>query len=328
MNIDTLLFAGVPEGAKPAVDIDSDLAHKPAYTINSWFAIGHLKSRGTRLSYLVHLLAIGIKGFTVALDSAVSVTREDTGAYRVRNNLYSMVRSKASRSHFEIKTPSAFMGGTLDNLIVKADIDDIRIDLSMKAHGHPLLNKGTGRFDMLGMDVFQYSIPTLGTKGNINIDGEDHFVSGVSWFDRQWQNQPLGPPHGRWTWMDLNLSNGWFISLWDAVDEDARTDSWVTVVDNRGRHIVTDLAPLAENSFDFWQSPTSGCKFPTRWLVRVPALDLELEVTAKPKEQEVVGILHARYEGACHIRGMIDGEPVNGCCYVEMVGNWRSSRIE
>lgn len=69
---------------------------------------------------------------------------------------------------------------------------------------------------------------------------------------------------------------------------------------------------------------------PTRWPVKVPALDLdlELEVTAKPKEQEVVGILHARHKGTCHIRGMIDGESANGRCHVETVGDWKSNRPE
>lgn len=326
-NVNGPLFTGTPEGAKPAIDIDSDLAHKPDYTMNSWYAIGHLESREARLSYLVHSVAIGVGGFTVALDCAVSVTCEDTGAYRAQSNLYSMIRSKTSRSRFETRTPSALMGGTLDDLIVRADIEGVRIDLSLSAHGHPLFNKGTGRFDMLGMDIYQYSIPTLVTRGNIKIDEEDYPVSGVSWFDRQWQSQPLGPPQGRWTWMGIHLSNGWSISLWDAVDRSGRTDAWITAVDNRGRHIVADLAPLAENSFDLWQSPSSGCKFPTRWLVRAPALDLELEVTARPREQEVVGALHARYEGACHVRGTIRGEPVDGRCYVEMVGDWKSNRV-
>lgn len=317
--------AGAPEGARAAIDVDMDLAHKPAHTMNSWFAVGHLESHGARFSYLVHLLAIGIKGVTVALDSAVSVTCDDTGAYRYQSKLYPSIRAKASRRRFDVRTPIASMGGTLDNLVVKADTGDIQIDLSMKAHGHPLFNRGTGRFDMLGMDVFQYSIPALATTGSIRIDGTGHSVTGVSWFDRQWQDQPLGPPRGRWTWMDLNLNNGWFVSLWDAVDRHGRTDSWVTVVDDRGRHTVADLVPLAENSFDFWQSPRSGRRFPTRWLVKVPTLDLELEVTAKPKGQEIIGALHARYEGACHVRGTVGGKPVSGRCYAEMMGDWKSN---
>lgn len=319
------LFFGVPNGAQPAVDIQSDLIHKPEYTINSWFAIGHLQGQDTSLSYLVHLLVLSIKGISVAIDSAVSVTSGDIDLYRVENSLYSMLRSKISRNQLYVQAPNAVISGSLDNLVVRAEIETVSIDLQLKAYGYPLYNKGSGRFDMLGMDVYQYSIPTLDTKGSIKIDGKDYFVSGPSWLDRQWQKQSLGPPKGQWTWMDLNLSNGWFISLWDAVDEEGRTDSWVTVVDAQGRHQVKDLDPLAMNSFDIWQSPQSGSRFPTRWLVKVPSLNIELEVVAKPKEQEVVGILSARYEGACDISGVVGKEPVNGRCYVEMVGNWKSS---
>jgi len=60
-------------------------------------------------------------------------------------------------------------------------------------------------------------------------------VSGVSWFGRQWQKQPLGPPRGKWTWMDLNRSSGWQISLWDATDPDGKSDAWATVIGESGK---------------------------------------------------------------------------------------------
>ncbi|WP_437776854.1 lipocalin family protein [Sorangium sp. So ce1097] len=90
------------------------------------------------------------------------------------------------------------------------------------------------------------------------------------------------------------------------------------VVDNRGRHIATVLAPLAEDSFGFWQSPTSGCKFPTRWPVRAPALVLQLEVTAEPEARGVAGTSHERHEWTCRTRSMMDGQLVDGRCYMEM----------
>lgn len=319
------IFLGIPIGAQPAVDIQLDLIHKPAYTINSWFMIGHLQCNGMCLSYLVHLFVLSIKGISVAVDSAVSVTSEDINLYRVKNNLYSMLRSNVSRNQFHVQAPNALICGTLENIVVRAEIENISIDLKLKAYGYPLYNKGSGRFDMLGMDVFQYSIPTLNTTGTIKIDEKTYSVSGPSWFDRQWQKQSLGPPKGRWTWMDLNLSNGWFISLWDATDEKGVTDSWVTVVDAQGKHQVYDLEPLAMNSFDLWQSAESGSRFPTRWIIKVLSLDIELEVIAKPHEQEVVGTLSARYEGACNIKGTVGTKPVIGQCYVEMVGNWKPS---
>lgn len=76
------------------------------------------------------------------------------------------------------------------------------IDRVLRAVGHPLCNKGTGRFDMLGMD--------------------------------------------------LNRSNGWRISPWNAASKDGKSDAWVTVVDESGKHVVTNLTPLINNACDYW----------------------------------------------------------------------------
>lgn len=312
-----------PAGSAPAVDILADLAHKPGYTLNSWFAIGHFESRGHTLNYLVHLFALSIKGITVAVDSAASITDETTGWYGVQHNFYPVFRTDVRQDRLLIETPTSSITGTLDNMRVRAQIKNASIDVALKAVGHPLYNKGSGRFDMLGMDVFQYSIPTLETAGRLIVDGRVFPVSGDSWFDRQWQNQPLGPPKGRWTWMDLNLSNGWRISLWDAVGQEGKSDAWVTMVDQGGRQVVAGMVALVEDARDFWLSPQSGARYPTRWLVKVPALAMQLEVLARPQAQEVDG-LSARYEGASSVSGSVRGTRVTGYCYVEMVGDWRA----
>lgn len=325
MNLPLLTknLATTPMGAEPALDIAADLAHKRGYTLNSWFVIGHFESKGHTLNYLVHLFALSIGGITVGVDSAASITDETTGWYGVRHGFHPIFRSYARSDQLLVKTPHSSLSGTLDEMHVRAQIKGASIDVTLKAVGHPLYNKGTGRFDMLGMDVFQYSIPTLETMGCLTIDGRQFPVSGMSWFDRQWQSQPLGPPRGRWTWMDLNLSNGWRISLWDAAGVDGKSQAWVTVVGEGGKHTVADLVALAEDACDYWLSPQSGARFPSRWRVRVPALDMQLEVIAKPRAQEVRG-LHARYEGASSISGCVRGEKVDGYCYVEMVGDWQA----
>lgn len=204
-----------------------------------------------------------------------------------------------------------------------AQLKNSSIDIQLKAVGHPLYNKGSGRFDLLGMDVYQYSLPTLETTGRLIVKGKEFPASGMSWFDRQWQNQSLGAPKGRWTWMDLNLGNGWAVSLWDAQDVDGKTDGWITVIDKSGKHWVVNLAPLSEAADEHWLSAQSGYKYPTRWKVNVPALDMLLEVVASPREQEING-LSPRYEGASIITGIIGGEKVTGHCYVEMVGDWKA----
>lgn len=311
-----------PGPVVPAVDILADLPHKPGYTLNSWFAIGHFESKRHKLNYLVHLFALSIKGITVAVDSAASITDETTGWYGVQHNFYPIFRASVRKDRLHIETPTSSISGTLDNMRVRGQIKNARIDVVLKAVGHPIYNKGNGRFDMLGMEVFQYSIPTLETTGRLIVDGREFPIAGDSWFDRQWQNQPLGPPKGKWTWMDLNLSNGWRISLWDAVSEDGKSEAWVTMIDLSGKQVVADSVALAKHAGDFWLSLESGARYPTRWLVKVPTFDLLLEVSARPRAQEVEG-LSPRYEGASSVRGTVRGVPVIGFCYVEMVGDWR-----
>lgn len=312
-----------PAGAAPAVDVVADLAHKRGYTFNSWYVVGHLTSDERRFDCLVHLIAVCVGGITVGVDSAASITEGATGWYGVQHGFHPVLRARACTDRLLVTTPYSRISGTLEAMAVHAGIRGGSIDLRLRAIGHPLYNKGTGRFDMLGMEIFQYSIPRLETTGRLTI-GERHYpVSGICWFDRQWQKQKLGPPQGRWTWMDLNLSNGWQISLWDAVGRDGRSDAWVTVIDREGLHRVADLVSLAEHACDYWISPQSGARFPTCWRVLVPSLDLDLTVTARPRAQEVLA-LQARYEGASDVSGTVGGVPVSGYSYVEMVGDWQS----
>lgn len=310
-------------GAAPALDIAADLPHKPGYTLNSWFVTGHFEADGHALSYLVHLFALSIGPVLVGVDCAASITDRTSGWYGVRHGFHCRLRARVGERRLLVRTPHCALWGTLDEMHVRARIEGGCIDVTLKAVGHPLYNKGTGRFDMLGMDVFQYSVPTLETSGRLEIDGRVFRASGESWFDRQWQRQPLGPPRGRWTWMGISLSNGWQVSAWEARSRAGTSHAWVTVVDGQGRHTVAALAPLGEGAGDYWLSPRSGCRFPTRWRVDVAALDMRLDVVAQPREQEVGG-LHARYEGASAVHGTVQGAQVHGHCYVEMVGDWRA----
>jgi predicted secreted hydrolase len=312
-----------PDGATPALDIVKGLPHQRGFTLNSWFTIGHMESHGHVLNYLVHIFALSVGGVIVGIDSAASITDETTGWYGVHHKFHPFFRATVRTDRLHVRTPTSLIEGTLDDLHVRAQIKEGSIDVKLRAVGYPLYNKGTARFDLLGMDVFQYSIPTMETTGTLIVEGREFPASGVSWFDRQWQKQPLGPPKGKWTWMDLNLSNGWRISLWDAADVDGQRDAWATVIDETGAHRVADMVPLVEGARDYWVSAATGARFPTRWVVKVPELALEVDVVAQPREQEVRG-LHARYEGACRVNGTAGGKKVTGYCYTEMVGDWQA----
>jgi predicted secreted hydrolase len=68
-----------------------------------------------------------------------------------------------------------------------------------------------------------------------------------------------------------------------------------------------------------WRSPHSGASYPAAWTVKVPALDLTLDIKPYSSDQELD--VSVRYwEGAVQIRGERAGHAVNGSGYVEMTG--------
>jgi predicted secreted hydrolase len=60
-------------------------------------------------------------------------------------------------------------------------------------------------------------------------------------------------------------------------------------------------------------------RYPSRWRLAVPAAALDLEITPRLADQEL--IVGTRYwEGAVRLEGTADGRPIAGRGYVELVG--------
>lgn len=306
---------------KPVVYPVEDLIYKKVFDTNSWFAIGHFEAEGEKLNFLYHLIIMKIKGIKM-LVSCFSITNETTGWYAGVDTAYPMLRVKMDMEKFDIKTPDGYMKGDLNDMRIGAKMKNASIDMSMKALGYPLYNEGTGNFDMLGMKINQYSIPVMDTNGTITIEGKTYHVEGISWFDRQWQNDGKNFD-GKWSWMDLNLDNGNRISLWDAVDVNGKVKSWATILHDDGTQTVADMVPLSECTYDYWESKKSGNYYPSRWVVKIPAVNAELEVIPAILDQEIAAMKGlAHYEGASTVKGTYNGQEVTGYCYIELVGNW------
>jgi predicted secreted hydrolase len=68
-----------------------------------------------------------------------------------------------------------------------------------------------------------------------------------------------------------------------------------------------------------WRSARSGAVYPAGWTVRVPAVDLELEVEPYVVDQEL-DVSYVYWEGAVGIAGESAGRAVRGAGYVELTG--------
>jgi predicted secreted hydrolase len=315
-----------PGGVGALIDAERDLPIKTDYAVNSWFVFGHFDAEGHTLSYLYHVMIMpGADGKRV-IQSVVSITDETTGWYRSGDIVIPYDHEAESAQDLSFKLPNGEMEGTRDNIHVKAALKDGSVDIQMQPTSPALYNGGAGVFPLLGMTIHEYSIPLLKSTGTITVDGKSYKVDGVSWFDRQWQNPaPAGSPPMKWSWIGANLDNGDAVSLWSAFDGSIGRDrAWATVLHHDGSQTVAAVEPSL-GATDEWTSAQSGNRYPTRWAVRIPALNMNLSVVPAPLRQEIVSVLPflTKYEGASRVSGAYGGKPVKGFGYVELVGAWK-----
>src|SRR5690606_28437639 len=85
-----------------------------------------------------------------------------------------------------------------------------------------------------------------------------------------------------------------------------------------GTNVMFDAAGFTMQPRREWRSP-SGAAYPVEWSVRIPALDLTLDVRAAVPAQELD--LYVRYwEGMVRASGTRAGRSIYGRGYLEMTG--------
>lgn len=172
-----------------------------------------------------------------------------------------------------------------------------------------------------GNASFYHSQTRLQTRGQIQINRETFQVSGLSWKDQEYSTSALAPDQIGWDWFALQLDDGSELKVFHIRKADGSIDPF-----SAGSYIAPDgsLTPLNRDDFeiivqDYWQSPQTGARYPARWVVRVPSLDIELNLQPTLPDQEL-NLSYAYWEGAVHIQGSAGKKPVNGFGYVEMTG--------
>ena len=332
------------QGFKPEVDIVGDMAYKQGYMTNSFFAIGHFLSDGHTIDYLYHLLSYVIPGQEPVMASCLSITDETTGQYVQDCQLYPFSQMEIATDRFFLKSPTGVMVGDIDRFTLSAQMPGGALQLELMPIGYPLLNGGSAKFHMVGMDIYEYSLPTCKTLGTITIGEKEYQIDGMSWYDRQWQRRMPTIPEGVnraigkvmehlpkpemafpvWGWMDINMENGDFLSAWFAVEESGE-NCWGTVMHPDGSQRMVKLNPVIAQAGEPWGSPDSGAVYPTLYHIQSPEINVDLTVRCHPQCQELYfpgQPMYNHYEGASQVEGMWLGQPMKGYCYTELIGNW------
>jgi predicted secreted hydrolase len=311
--------ASLGNGIPATVDASADLASQGAEgKSDSIYFTSHVKSQGHTFGILVQTVN------AVEADQrimAVSVTDETTGWYKNYQVPVAKDDYTWSTDGLNIKMPGLTWTGDAKKMSVQATTPWGALDLDFESEGPVLNYAGTGEFDMLGARQHEFALPSLRTTGTLTVQGRTHRVSGESWLDRQWGELPLGNSN-HWTWMNLSLSNGDKVAIWDTVG-DKKENSWATVLHPDGSYELAAVKPLAGGAHRFWTSPNSGNSYPTRWRVQIPSLKADLDVRITGTEAQELGSRPlVRLEGTATTTGTYEGKRVTGHNFVEMVGAW------
>lgn len=206
---------------------------------------------------------------------------------------------------------------------INAMADNIKLDLKLETQKPIVLQGDEGlskKSATIGNASYYFSITKLKTSGKIKINGQELFVSGSSWFDREWSTSSLDSHQIGWDWFSLQLDNNYEIMFYALRKNDGSFDEFSggTIVDPMGNKQRMTFEQIQLQVIDFWNSP-QGNKYPSAWIMNIPEQNLKLEISPIIKNQE--HRLSFRYwEGAVSLKGDFKGRKVSGKGYVELTG--------
>jgi len=199
---------------------------------------------------------------------------------------------------------------------------DMALQLEVKSLTPEILNGEAGlsrKSATPGNASYYYSIPRMATTGTIRIGKERFRVSGLSWLDREWSTSALERDQVGWDWFALQLDDGRDLMIYRLRRRDGGSDPFsggtLVLADGSSRNISRDQVQLAVQ--ELWTSRKSGARYPASWRVRIPAQGIDLEITPRLADQELVTSFRY-WEGAVAVRGL-NGSP-GGSGYLEMTG--------
>jgi predicted secreted hydrolase len=211
---------------------------------------------------------------------------------------------------------------------LEADTGDFQLDLHLIAAKEPVLHGDAGysrKGEAADRASCYYSLTRLRTNGLIRIKKEEFQVSGESWMDHEFSTAPLEPEISGWDWFSLQLSDRSEIMIYLLRRKEGGLNpvSSGTLIDasGRSRHLAVDEFSVAV--VDTWHSRRSRAEYPSRWRLKIPRLELNVEITPRLADQEMqdpsgTGVTY--WEGSVAVKGRKGGQSITGLGYVELTG--------
>jgi predicted secreted hydrolase len=331
--------------SRTVIDIDRDLPwHNGRWPMESWFIVSNLDSGGQRIGLQLQFQIQTPPTGAEMIQLNVVVVNETAGISRNFEYLYPREKVELSADRMYIRTPELTFSGDRNGCAVSARGKDARIDITTTTAAPPVLMNGQGQFFFIDVsEQYEFAFPAMPTTGTVVLDQVTYQVTGTSWLDRQWGGIPgffaAGPGDGaqapgangaappkvmNWIWTNPQLDNG--VNVAAAQIRDMINDKiyiMLTAVHPDGTHVVVPRIEPVEMD-EYWTSPATGHRYPTRCVFSAPQIDTELTVEVPYKQQEIVSAVDilTKFEGTATVTGTYQGQQVTGHAFLELVGNW------
>lgn len=187
---------------------------------------------------------------------------------------------------------------SFENNNIKLDLDSIK---------PPLLRYNTA-------DFFYYQQTRVKVKGQLSFSGTKYKVKGWGWIDHEgFQKSPYP---SNWLWCAIQLDNNTEI-IANGIHPYSQFNLLLIKDNNQIEQIKGDSHSM--DDIDYWVDPETGYEYPVRFRLKIPAKNVDLEITTITDNQVIRGVEYRMYEGSCRITGSFDGQAVSGRAQLEVV---------
>lgn len=304
------------------------------YIVEWWYFNGHLKdNNGNEYSYMDCLFKVDVKKIKIPFLSKIPL-KTSYFSHSLVSDLthkifYNRIAPFSVVSDDSFSKPLLYINyinpeikNSYTNCIIEKTgglnyhLKNEDIDLKLISTKKPLLEGGKGVLDLHSKTSYYYSLTNLKTEGKIRIKDKWINVNGKSWMDHQWADTSYSKD--RWDWFSVQLDNDTEIIC--CAYDDSKVKTYfvgVSYPDNRQEHYKEiEIIPLEK----YWISPKSKARYPLSWKIKIPKKNIELNLTAKNYNQEMLFGSINYWEGPAMVSGSFGGKKVNGNGFMELVG--------
>ncbi len=307
----------------------------PAFATEWWYFTGILKdSELASYGYQLTLFRVGVNAGQSISDSDWRTNQFYMGhlaisdiANKTHISAEQFARSAAGLAGADQQSSRIWLGAwsikasgdQFFPLQIKADSNDIAIDLTLLAGTRPRVLQGDKGFSRKGAEPgnasYYYSHTRLPTQGSIRIANRQYTVNGNSWFDREWSSSALGKDQQGWDWFSLQLDDGRDLMFYRMRDKQGQAQIYSNgiLLDKNGKLTTLSLENVQIKPVKFWQN-SSQISYPVSWTLKIPQQNIDLLVEAAFEDQEMQHTVHY-WEGAVSFSGSH-----NGVGYMELSG--------